>query len=40
MARKDALIRLTARLLARRDVLRKTLSDDLDSFGAPRKRPV
>ena len=33
MARKDALIRLTARLLARRDVLRKTLSDDLDSFG-------
>jgi len=32
MARKDALLRLTARLIARRDALRKALSGDLDSF--------
>jgi DnaK suppressor protein len=32
MAGKDALLRLTARLIARRDALRKTLNDDLDSF--------
>ena len=32
MARKDALLRLTARLIARRDALRKTLDEDLDSF--------
>jgi DnaK suppressor protein len=32
MARRDALLRLTSRLIARRDALRKTLDDDLDSF--------
>ncbi len=32
MARKDALLRLTGRLIARRDALRKALSGDLDSF--------
>lgn len=32
MNRKDALVRLTARLLARRDALRKTLSGDLDTI--------
>jgi DnaK suppressor protein len=32
MARKDALLRLTTRLLARRDALRATLSGDLDAF--------
>src|SRR5213082_2125430 len=32
MARKDALLRLTSRLIARRDALRKALSGDLDSF--------
>jgi DnaK suppressor protein len=32
MARKDALIRLTSRLIARRDALRKALNGDLDSF--------
>jgi DnaK suppressor protein len=32
MARKDALLRLTQRLMARRDALRKALSGDLDSF--------
>jgi DnaK suppressor protein len=32
MARKDALLRLTARLMARRDALRKALNGDLDSF--------
>jgi DnaK suppressor protein len=32
MARKDALLRLTARLIARRDALRKALTGDLDSF--------
>src|SRR5438067_12672274 len=32
MARKDALLRLTARLIARRDALRKALNGDLDSF--------
>src|SRR6516162_9071499 len=32
MARKDALIRLTSRLIARRDALRKALDGDLDSF--------
>jgi len=32
MDRKLALLRLTARLIARRDALRKTLDDDLDSF--------
>jgi len=32
MVRKDALLRLTARLIARRDALRKTLGDDLDGF--------
>jgi len=32
MARKDALLRLTARLIARRDALRKALNGDRDSF--------
>jgi DnaK suppressor protein len=32
MARKDALLRLTARLIARRDALRKALHGDLDGF--------
>ncbi len=32
MARKDALMRLTARLVARRDSLRKTLNGDLDAL--------
>ena len=32
MARKDALVRLTTRLIARRDALRKALNGDLDSF--------
>src|SRR5277367_4026610 len=32
MARKDALLRLTSRLIARRDALRKALNGDLDSF--------
>ena len=32
MARKDALLRLHARLVARRDALRKALSGDLDGF--------
>ncbi|WP_165072186.1 TraR/DksA family transcriptional regulator [Paludisphaera rhizosphaerae] len=32
MARKDALLRLTSRLVARRDALRKALSGDLDGF--------
>ena len=32
MARKDALLRLTSRLIARRDALRKSLNGDLDSF--------
>src|SRR3954469_4217222 len=32
MARKDALLRLTTRLMARRDALRKALNGDLDSF--------
>lgn len=34
MARKDALLRLHARLEARRDALRKALSGDLDSLRA------
>jgi DnaK suppressor protein len=33
-ARKDALLRLHARLVARRDALRKALSGDLDSLRA------
>ena len=32
MARKDALLRLHARLVARRDALRKALSGDFDSY--------
>src|SRR5271157_2884944 len=32
MARKDALLRLHSRLVARRDALRKALSGDLESF--------
>ncbi|MGA7498013.1 MAG: TraR/DksA C4-type zinc finger protein [Isosphaeraceae bacterium] len=32
MARKDALLRLTARLVSRRDALRKAINGDLDSF--------
>lgn len=32
MARKDALLRLTSRLIARRDALRKALSGDLEGF--------
>jgi len=32
MTRKDPLMRLTARLISRRDALRKTLSGDLDDF--------
>jgi DnaK suppressor protein len=32
MARKDALLRLHARLVARRDALRKALSGDVDSY--------
>lgn len=32
MARKDALLRLTQRLIARRDALWKALNGDLDSF--------
>jgi RNA polymerase-binding transcription factor len=32
MIRKDALLRLTARLTSRRDALRETLNGDLDSF--------
>ncbi|AMV39505.1 TraR/DksA family transcriptional regulator [Planctomyces sp. SH-PL62] len=32
MARKDALLRLTSRLIARRDALRKALSGDSDGF--------
>jgi DnaK suppressor protein len=34
MARKDALLRLHARLVARRDALRKALTGDLDSLRA------
>ncbi len=34
MARKDALLRLHARLVLRRDALRKALSGDLDSLRA------
>jgi DnaK suppressor protein len=34
MARKDALLRLHARLVARRDALRKALSGDMDSLRA------
>lgn len=34
MARKDALLRLHARLVARRDALRKALNGDLDDFRA------
>lgn len=32
MARKDALLRLHARLVARRDALRKALNGDMDSY--------
>src|SRR4051794_28570927 len=32
MARKDALLRLTSRLVARRDALRKAINGDLDDF--------
>ncbi len=32
MARKDALLRLTSRLVARRDALRKALNGDLEGF--------
>ena len=32
MTRKDALLRLKAQLISRRDALRKTLSGDLDTF--------
>jgi DnaK suppressor protein len=32
MARKDALLRLTSRLIARRDALRKALTGDLEGF--------
>jgi DnaK suppressor protein len=32
MARKDALLRLTSRLVARRDALRKAINGDLDCF--------
>ena len=32
MARKNALLRLTSRLIVRRDALRKALNGDLDSF--------
>ncbi len=32
MTRKDALLKLTAQLISRRDALRKTLSGDLDTF--------
>ena len=32
MVRKDAMLRLHARLIARRDALRKALNGDLDSF--------
>jgi DnaK suppressor protein len=32
MARRDALLRLTSRLVVRRDALRETLRDDLDGF--------
>jgi DnaK suppressor protein len=32
MARKDALLRLHARLIARRDALRKALSGDMDGY--------
>src|SRR5271157_3853107 len=32
MARKDALLRLTSRLVSRRDALRKAINGDLDSF--------
>ncbi len=32
MNRKDALLKLTSRLISRRDALRKTLSGDLDAF--------
>src|SRR3974377_215446 len=32
MARKDALLRLTSRLIARRDALRKAINGDLDGF--------
>jgi DnaK suppressor protein len=32
MARKDALLRLTSRLIARRDALRKAINGDLDHF--------
>jgi len=32
MTRRDALLRLTAQLISRRDALRKTLSGDLDTF--------
>ena len=36
MARKDALLRLHSRLVARRDALRKALNGDLDSLRALR----
>src|SRR5690242_17938097 len=32
MARKDALLRLTSRLIARRDALRKAISGDFDNY--------
>jgi len=32
MARKDALLRLTSRLIARRDALRKAINGDLDNY--------
>jgi DnaK suppressor protein len=37
MTHEDALLRLTSRLLARRDALRKTLGDDIDCFGRDRR---
>ena len=32
MARKDAMLRLHSRLVARRDALRKALTGDLDAY--------
>jgi len=32
MARKDALLRLTSRLIARRDALRKAINGDLENY--------
>ena len=37
MARKDALLRLTSRLVSRRDALRKAINGDLEASANSRK---